>query len=173
MGTFKFRFILFIVCIILFSCEKEDNNLPKQEPSDFLFKSEINNESWLATRTWGYFNEMNSMFSLTGAKEDSVYFQEEDLSLFIMEEKIKIGEKLRDFDASLSFIIGGDGLVWRYEKTENPNESYLIINEYDSIHNRISGEFEIRLIDIKNDEEHYFNLKNGEFNMTYEITNTY
>jgi hypothetical protein len=105
--------------------------------------------------------------------EDSVYFQEEALNIFIDNKKILIGEKLRDFDAKLSFVIGGDGVAWRYEKTKNIEDSYIVINVLDTVNNRIRGEFEIRLKDVRNTEEYYINLKKGEFDLPYEVRDTY
>lgn len=105
--------------------------------------------------------------------QDPVYFQEENLNILIDNNKIVIGEKLRDFDAELSFIIGGDGVAWRYEKTENIEDSYIVINELDTVNNRIKGEFEIRLLDARNTDEYYMNLKKGEFDLPFEVTDKY
>lgn len=174
MRNSKILLKLLIISLILFACEKEDDNKSlQQESSDFIFKAEKDNESWVATNAWGYFNKMDSGYTLSGAMEDPNYFQEEDLNIFIEQEKIVIGEKLRDFDARLSFIIGGDGVAWRYEKTESFKESYIIINELDTVNNRISGEFEIRLQDARSSQDYYINMTNGEFSLTYEDTDTY
>jgi hypothetical protein len=100
---------------------------------------------------------------MSGAMEDSVYFQEDALNLSIEHEKIKLGEKLQDFDARLSLIIGGDGVAWTYEKTDVIEESFIIINRLDTISKIIKGEFEIRLKDARSTEEFFMNLKKGEF----------
>ena len=174
MRNFRTLSKLIILSLILFACEKNnDDNSLNHESLDFLLKAEKDGESWVATKTWSYFNKKYDKFTLSGAMEDSVYFQEEALNIFIDNKKIVIGEKLRDFDAKLSFIIGGDGVALRYEKTENIEESYIIIKELDTANNRIRGEFEIRLKDKRNTDEYYMNLKKGDFNLPYEDTDTY
>jgi hypothetical protein len=173
MRNFRTLSKLIILSLILFACERnDDNNSPKHESLDSVLKAEKDSKSWIATKTWSYFNKKYDKFTLSGAMEDSVYFQEEVLNIFIENKKIVIGEKLRDFDAQLSFIIGGDGVAWRYEKTENIEDSYIIINELDTVNNRIRGAFDIRLKNARSTEKYYMNLKNGEFDLTYEVRNT-
>jgi hypothetical protein len=174
MRNFRTLSKLIILGLILFACERnDDENSLKHESLDSVLTAEKDSESWVATKTWSYFNKKYDKFTLSGAVEDSVYFQEEALNIFIEHKKIVIGEKLRDFDAQLSFIIGGDGVAWRYEKTQNIEDSYIIINELDTVNYRIRGEFEIRLKDARNAEEYYMNLKNGEFDLSYKNTDTY
>jgi hypothetical protein len=119
------------------------------------------------------FNEKDDIFTLAGAMEDSVYFQEEVLNILLKNKKIAIGEKLRDFDAEWYLMVGGDGIAWIHRKTENVEDSYIIINKIDTANNRIMGEFEIRLKDARHGEDYYMNFKKGEFELPYEITDIY
>jgi hypothetical protein len=171
MRNFRILSRFIFLSVILTACERNDDIMSlKLKSSDFVFKAERNNESWNATKTWTYYSEKSDQFTLSGAVEDSVYFQEEALNIFIDNKKIVIGEKLRDFGAQLSFIIGGDGVAERYVKTENIEDSYIKITALDTANNRIKGEFEIKLKDAANTKEYFINLKNGEFDLPYEHT---
>lgn len=161
-----------VLSIVLYSCENY-NDEPETESADFTYKAIKDNGIWSATKTWSYFNKMENEFILNGGMEDTEYFQEEDLNIHIEKEKIILGDKLRDFDAGFYFVIGGDGVAWRYEKTENPEESYLIIHSLDTVNKRISGEFEIRLKDDRSLEDYYMILSKGEFSLPWEDTDAY
>lgn len=160
-----------ILSFFLFACDRmDDDNSPKSKSHDFVLKAEKDSTDWVANKTWSVFNNKDDKFTLSGAMEDSVYSQEEALRITIDQNKIAIGEKLRDFDASLSFIIGGDGIAWSYEKIEDIKESFILINELDTVNKRIKGEFELWLKDSINGAKYYMILKNGEFDLPYKDT---
>lgn len=171
MRNFETLSKLIILTLFLFACEgKNDDNSPENESHDFILKAEKDSKSWVATKAWSVLSNKDDKFTLSGAMEDSVYSQEEALRITIDQNKIAIGEKLRDFDASLSFIIGGDGIAWSYEKIEDIKESFILINELDTVNKRIKGEFELWLKDSINGAKYYMILKNGEFDLPYKDT---
>lgn len=160
--------IVFIIGLFLMACDKKETDmLLSKESFDFVFNAEMETESWIGTRSSSYFDKSSNEYLLFVSKQDSYYYQEESFKISIDKSKILLGEKLRDFGASLANIIGGDGVSWIYEKTENKEESYIIINELDTVNKRIGGEFEIKLKDARSTEDYYMNFKNGEFDLPY------
>ncbi len=155
------------IASVFFSCEKNSDNDLSQETVDFTFRADKNDTVWIATKVWGYYDIHDDEFSIIGAKEDSIYFQEEDLRITISRDEIRIGEKIRLFDSELSYVIGGDIVFWSYEKTENNEDSYLIINKLDTIAKQIRGEFEIKLKDPRSEQDNYVTMTNGQFRVSY------
>ncbi|MBN2613198.1 MAG: hypothetical protein JXB00_16715 [Bacteroidales bacterium] len=147
--------------------------LPERKASAFVFKADKENEPWIASKVWGYFNKMNNKITLSGAMEAPVYYQEEALNISFGKDKFIIGERRRDCVARLSFVVSGDCVALSYEKTSNPDESYFIINELDTVNKLVSGEFEIRLKDNRSSGNYYIMMKNDEFSLSYEDTYTH
>lgn len=159
---------LFIIVLFLMACDKKDTDMSlNKESIDFVFKAEMETESWIGTKNSSYFDKRSNEYFLFVSNQDSFYLQEESFKISIDKSKILIGAKLRDFDATLASIIGGDCIAWRYEKTENAEESYVIINEIDTVSKRLSGEFEIKLKDARSTEDYYMNFIDGEFELHY------
>ncbi|MBS2212108.1 hypothetical protein KEM09_11880 [Carboxylicivirga mesophila] len=157
-----------IVSFVICSCE---NNTNEPEVADFVFKAEKDNQTWLATRSWGYLNEKFDELSISATVEDPDYYQEEAMTIKINKASIEPDKKLMDFDASLAFIIGGDGVAWRYESIKG-EQTYLIIHHVDEENKRVRGAFQIKFADSSSDGEPII-MTDGVFDVAYEHTNSY
>ncbi|MBN2350654.1 MAG: hypothetical protein JXJ22_17590 [Bacteroidales bacterium] len=162
-------FPLLLAGILIYSCTKNDNEDElKNEFEEFVFTAKKNDEKWTATKGWGYFYKGSRDIVFTGAAEDSVYYQEEDLSLSVNYEDLTIGQKNRNIDASFRFVVGGDQVALSYIKTDNPDDSYIIIEKIDTVNKIIEGKFIVSLKREYVDDDTIIRMTNGRFNMKYE-----
>ncbi len=156
---------LFIFCFILVSCNKNDDD---DISNQFIFQAEKGGELWNATKAGVFYDKEDNILNLSGRVEDPNYFQEEVVHISFNPDLILLGKKLRNFEATHYFVIGGDVATWRYVKTESLEESYIIINKFDTAAKQIIGTFEVRLKDENSNDDNFVYLANGEFSLYYE-----
>ncbi len=156
---------VFLSVILLVSCNKENSEDLKVDSSFYALKD---GSSWITTSYRAYYSKSAGNFALTGAKRDSVYYQEEWLHLsFSISDIGETGEST-PFNSQWYYVVGGDAIADAFE-LDTTYQNQLVITALDTVNKHISGTFLVKLIGdshhISQGETMLF--RNGVFDLNY------
>lgn len=154
-----------LAILLLVSCEKKENAKINIES---FFKASKNDQSWIATRSWADFSEIENKFYISGFKRDSTGYLEENLRFDFFLSDISASDTIKRFNCRWDYIIGGDAVSDSY-LTDTTSNNFIHISSVNFFRKQISGTFQIKLIrdSFRSDKGEIIQYKEGQFKLNF------